>query len=87
MSRPKPKYVPEPRVLSAFQVATRLGRSEGWFSENREMLEDDKGFPRRNAFLNGWDAVQVEQWLDKQFGLDNAFASPDAELEKWEPFA
>ncbi len=67
MTRPRPKYTPEPRVLNAFQVACRLGWSEATFSARRPELKA-KGFPDHNPFLGGYDAVAVEDWLDLQFG-------------------
>lgn len=70
MARIKPKYIPEPRVLDTFQVATRLGKSEGTFTRNRQTLEAN-GFPCRDEFLGGWDADAIERWFDQRSGLQN----------------
>lgn len=68
MSRAKPSYTPNPRVCDAYQVATRLNKSETWFNANRQALEA-QGFPKRDDFLGGWDIVAVELWFDLRSGI------------------
>ena len=85
MSRSRPKYTPEPRIWTAFQVATRLGKSETWFRGNLKKLRDE-GFPEYDLLLQGWDADAVEAWMDRRSGLMND--APDnlvMELEEWSP--
>ncbi len=67
MTRPKPAFIPEPRVLNEFQVACRLGWSVSTFGNRLGELYE-MGFPRPNDFLGGWDWTAVEDWLDRQFG-------------------
>ena len=52
MSRPKPVFVPAPRIWNAFQVAARLGMSEGGFHARKAELER-MGLPARDAGLRG----------------------------------
>ncbi len=68
MTRPRPKFLPTPRVWNAEQVACRLGGGESWFYEHRPELEA-KGFPRKDDVLNGWDSHAIEQWLDDRGGI------------------
>ncbi len=68
MSRRRPNYVPPPRILSAYQVACRLGKSESWFRDNLAKLVSE-GFPRKDDILNGWDSHAIEQWLDTRGGI------------------
>lgn len=72
MSRRRPGFVPQPRILtSAQQVAALLGHGEDWFRKNRAALER-AGFPRQDALLGGWDAEAIEAWLDRRAGLRRA---------------
>lgn len=68
------RYHPTPRILTAGQVATRLGKSEGWFSSNRGKLEAH-GFPLRIQLLNGWDEDAIEAWIDQLSGLHFNFSA------------
>ncbi len=69
MSRRRPKYVPPPRILTAYQVACRLGKSESWFRDNLAKLVSE-GFPRKDDILNGWDSHAIEHWLDNRGGIE-----------------
>lgn len=64
----KPTFTPEPRILTAWQVATRLGKSVGWLNQNLDAL-GRIGFPRRDEFFQGWDSNAIEAWLDRRAGL------------------
>ena len=68
MTRPKPAYVPAPRILSAYQVAARLGIAVSQFYNRRAKLES-RGFPTRDTLLCGWDAHAIEAWLDRRAGI------------------
>ena len=68
MTHAKQKYLPNPRMIDATQVASRLGYSVSWFHENRARLEA-KGFPRRDTFFNKWDADTIELWFDSRAGI------------------
>lgn len=70
----KPKYVPDPRMWSAYQVACRLGFSVEQFRLKRPDLEA-KGFPQHDDVLGGWDSVAIETWLDVRAGLRPPSAS------------
>lgn len=74
MGRPKPKFTPEPRIWSDFQVATRLGRSEEWLRQHRDKL---LGFPPVDNELGGTDADAIEAWLDVRAGLIDTSAQPN----------
>ncbi|MDH3597171.1 MAG: hypothetical protein OEU09_22995 [Rhodospirillales bacterium] len=83
MTRPRPTYCPDPRIWNDYQVASRLGRSQGWLSKNRARLEAE-GFPARDEWLDGTDAEAVEQWLDMRAGLvpENEDAALARRLER-----
>ena len=53
-------------LLTAAQVALRLGRTHRWFTRNRAALEA-RGFP---GPVDGcgmrWDPVAIDGWLDGQ---------------------
>jgi hypothetical protein len=80
MSRAKPSYTPTPRVFDAYQVATRLNKSETWFHANRADLEA-QAFPKRDDFLGGWDADAIERWLDLRSGIVSG--ADDAPMVTW----
>lgn len=84
MSRPVPRFTPEPRVWSGYQLACRLGMSEETWRRKRPDYEA-RGFPRFNDFLGGWDAKAVERWLDAQSGLVSPDGSDDfrEEMARW----
>ena len=85
MSRSKPDYVPLPRYLDIFQVATRLGMCENTFRNRRGRLEE-LGFPKMDEAVEGWDSEAIEAWIDKRSGLKTGFATNlEAELREWEP--
>ena len=71
MARPKPIFTPDPRIWTGFQVACRLNRSEQWLASNRAALEG-VGFPKKDKLLGGWDADQIEAWLDNRSGKRHA---------------
>ena len=85
MTRPRPKYVPEPRMLDAFQSAARLGKSEGWLRTHLDELYA-QGFPRFDPLFCGWDAYAIEIWLDRRAGIAEA-SSDDVlrEIQEWQP--
>ena len=68
MSRTRPKFTPTPRILSDFQTACRINRSESWFGRNRPRLEAE-GFPRFDPLLGGTDGDAIDAWLDQRSGL------------------
>jgi transcriptional regulator with XRE-family HTH domain len=74
----KPKFMPEPRGWTQEQVATRLGVSLSWFSENRETLYS-AGLPRADKLTGRTDSKAVERWMDLRSGLIDqlAGAAPD----------
>ena len=80
MSRPKPEFIPTPRILNAFQVACRLNKSEQWFASNHTAIER-MGFPKKDKLLGGWDAEAVEAWLDKRSGVRDASSEEEQMLE------
>ncbi len=86
MTRPRPHFVPEPRIWSEYQVACRLGRAETWLRDNRPNLEA-AGFPQTDELLGGTDGDAVERWLDERAGLTVRYEQGDIarELEEWEP--
>ena len=69
MSSAKPKFVPEPRVRSSYQVACRFNVSEATFKKKRPDLER-AGFPRYDDLLGGWDSAAIEAWFNLRCGLD-----------------
>lgn len=74
MARSKLQFIPTPRVLDKFQVASLLGKSTGWFDDKREKLKA-LGFPKRDDFLGGWDADAIEYWLDARAGIQSNASS------------
>lgn len=68
MTRRKPSYTPEPRFLTAYQLAVYLNKSETWLAENRDRLKV-LGFPGPDLVLGGWDRCAVDAWLDRRAGL------------------
>ncbi len=86
MARPRPQFVPEPRLWSEYQVACRLGRAESWLRDNRPRLEA-AGFPEIDDLLGGTDSDAIERWLDDRAGLPVGYKHGDIEreLEEWEP--
>ncbi len=80
MNRAKRSYIPMPRGLDEFQVAARLGKSEGWFRKHRAELEAN-GFPKYDELLGGRDANAIEAWWDKRSGLATEASDEGAWLE------
>ncbi len=80
MSRAKPKFCPDPRFWSQYQVAAYLGRSEQWFMDAREKLEE-RGFPRYDDLMSGWDSVAIKAFFDGRAGLPTQ--STESPLERW----
>lgn len=82
MTRPRPRFTPDPRIWSEYQIAARLNRSESWLSTNRARLEAE-GFPARDDWLDGTDSAAVELWLDTRAGLlpENEDAALSRRLE------
>jgi predicted DNA-binding transcriptional regulator AlpA len=75
MTRPRPRWEIEPRIVNARDVAFRLGKSEGWFHAHYEQLQN-KDFPPRDELLGGWDLHAVDQWIDTRSGLRPEPRSP-----------
>ena len=87
VTRPRPSYVPTPRILDDYQTATRLGRALSWFKENRARLEAE-GFPQRDDLLGGTDGDAVDHWLDRRSGLvDDEVVDHDDTMTRLEAFA
>ena len=85
MTRPRPQYMPTPRIWNADQVACRLGWKVSTFYDHRDELEAI-GFPSKVECLGGWDSAAIEAWLDRQSGLEHASDDELAkELEGWSP--
>lgn len=80
MSHAKPSFMPTPRMLTAFQVACRLNKSEQWFSDNRERLER-LSFPTKDKVPGGWDSNAIEAWFDRRMGMRNDSAIEAAMLD------
>lgn len=72
MTRPKPKFTPEPRFLSAFQVACLLGWSESTFAQRLPHMRKEMGFPPKDDFFGGYDVHEVNRWIDRQLGKPDA---------------
>ena len=81
MTRPRPPFIPEPRIWSEYQVACRLGRAETWVRDNRPNLEAT-GFPQTDELLGGTDGDAVDHWLDTRSGMTDASDSDDSELSR-----
>ena len=75
-------FTPNPRIWNAYQVATRLGRSEGWFRGNQTGLEK-KGFPIKLKELGGWDGNAVDRWIDIQSGFVDTAVISEANDNSW----
>ena len=82
MTRPRPKYTPDPRMLEEHNLATLMGKCETTFRELRPKLEAE-GFPQVDELLGGTDAAAVHRWLDQRAGL--GAVDPDQEIEAWQP--
>lgn len=83
MARAKPKYLPDPRIWSAYQVACRLGWSESHFKARQTALFAE-GFPQPDDLLGGYDADAIDLWLDRRAGLVDATANDvDREIDRW----
>ena len=83
MSRARPRFIPEPRVWTRYQVACRLNKSEETL---RKMLPElhKKGFPLWDELLGGFDADAIEAWLDRRAGLtDHPGNDIDGMIEQW----
>ncbi len=80
MARPKPEFIPAPRILNTYQVACRLNKSEQWFASNRNALEG-MGFPKKDKVLGGWDSDTIEAWLDRRSGVRDASNIEEQMLE------
>lgn len=68
MSRAKPPHTFSPRLMSGFDVACYLNRSEQWLHANRPKLET-VGFPRPDPMLGLYDRRAIDRWLDQRAGL------------------
>jgi hypothetical protein len=69
MGAPKPRTIPEPRLLTDVQVAARLNCSCSWLSANKLNLYR-AGMPKPDQLLGGkTDAKALEAWLDRRSGL------------------
>jgi predicted DNA-binding transcriptional regulator AlpA len=80
MPRKTTRSLPDPRIWSPDQVASRLGRSPGWLYERMPRLKQ-LGFPRKDEVLGGWDSKAVENWLDRRAGLETNANIEDQMLE------
>lgn len=82
MTRPRPKYTPDPRVLGDHNLAVLMGMGDTTLRQRRPRLEAE-GFPKFDELLGGTDAAAVHRWLDRRAGL--ADVDPDQEIEAWQP--
>lgn len=72
--------LPSRRLLTAAEVAIRLGRTVGWFRRNRPELEERHGFPRPvDGCGMRWDPLALDRWLDAR--LPGAAAAPATTLQ------
>jgi len=54
-------------LISAAEVATKLGHATDWFYRRRDRLERDLGFPPCVAGCGKrWDPEAIDRWLDAQ---------------------
>lgn len=63
----KPKFIPDPRYWTEYQLACRLNKSVQWLRQHRERLEG-QGLPKPDPDF-GYDSEAVERWLDLRSGL------------------
>ena len=84
MTRRRPAFVPNPRVLQKHGTAARLGQCASTFDKKRPALEAE-GFPHYDELLGGWDANAIEAWLDKRAGLSDScdLVDADTEIDRW----
>lgn len=71
MSRSTRTYVVVPRLMTHFDLAVYLRRSEGWLNENLPKLYEE-GFPEPDRLFdrNGlFDGAAVDVWLDRRSNL------------------
>lgn len=65
-------------LLTAAQVARKLGRSLSWFQRNRATLEATKSFPRPvDGCGHRWDPAAIDAWLNRQLPSQRTEAAPD----------
>ncbi|CAO3453353.1 hypothetical protein [Azospirillum argentinense] len=77
MARTKPKFTFSPRLMTAFDVATYLNRSEQWFAHKRLQMEV-AGFPQPDPLLGLYDQRAIDLWLDRRSGLVAASPANDS---------
>ena len=82
MTAPRPKFVPEHRMLGEHDLAELVGMCEPTLRERRPRLEA-AGLPKIDELLGGTDAVAVHRWLDQRAGL--GAVDPDQEIVAWQP--
>ncbi|WP_155992474.1 hypothetical protein [Fodinicurvata fenggangensis] len=54
---------PKRRMLSISETATYLGKSETWLRTHEHALKET-GFPSRHPYLNAYDKVAVDAWIE-----------------------
>jgi predicted DNA-binding transcriptional regulator AlpA len=67
-------------LLTAPQVAAKLGYRYGWFNKHRARLEAEHGFPGPVDGLGmRWDPAAIGDWLDARRTLTRTAAAAAAE--------
>jgi hypothetical protein len=82
MSRSTRKYEFAPRLMTRFDLAVYLRRSEGWLAANLPRLLE-QGFPPADPLLGLFDRIAVDAWLDRRANLPAATAAaPDPAMSE-----
>jgi len=68
MTRPKPKYQPQPALLNTAATAFKLNLSPGKFKDVLPRLYE-AGFPRPDDILDDWYEAAIDEWLRRRNGL------------------
>jgi hypothetical protein len=74
MSRSTHSYEYAPRLMTHFDLAIYVRRSEGWLKEKLNELFD-QGFPKPDCLFDRhglFDRDAVDAWLDRRSGLFGA---------------
>jgi hypothetical protein len=77
MTSPRRRFDLPPRGMTDAETASYIGRSPTWFTEHVPALEA-AGFPKRLPLIGTRDRKAIDEWLDKQGGLDAALRDFDA---------
>ncbi|MBO6807545.1 hypothetical protein [Thalassospira sp.] len=81
VARKIPKFVPDPRYWTDWQLAHHLGCSPN--TMHRKIAKLD-GFPKKDSDF-GWDSVAIEAYLNRRSGLTlNDATNENSETEAWE---